>query len=147
MKEPDESEDDFEEALPKITPADLQRWMQETLQERHIEAIIGVPTPMWFPAEVLERIKAYETVHSLVRERLIPLAMEATKDRFEEVIDMMHRFREDPYSFQWPIQDPVLCVAISFMREVVHCWARKVNEEYGDEDEDDEPADWWKTPS
>ena len=138
MKEPDESEDDFEETLRKITPADLRRSMQETLQEMHIEAIIGVPTPMWFPAGVLEHIKAYETVHSLDRERLIPLAMEATKDRFEEVIDMMHRFREDPYSFQWPIQDPLLCVAISFMREVVHRWARKVTEEYGDGNEDDD---------
>ena len=144
MKEPDDPADDFEEALGKITPEDLQRSMQETLMEMRTDAMIGVPTSMWFPPQVLERIKAYEAEHSLDRERLVPAAMEATKERFEEVIKIMHRFREDPYSFQWPIQDPLLCVAISFMREVVHCWARKVNEEYGDEEVAVEPADWWK---
>jgi len=70
--------------------------------------------------------------------------MKATKERFEEVIETMQRYMADPDSFEWPIEDPLLCVAIAFMRSVTNWWAKKVNEEYGEDKEDDEPADWWK---
>jgi hypothetical protein len=146
MQDPDEGQDDseqdeFEEALEKLPPEDLERTLQGTFMEMHAHALLGEGTPLWFPPEVLERILAYEKEHSLDRNKIIPLAMKTTKGRFEEVIKIMHRYMEDPDSFEWPIEDPPLCVAIAFMRSTTIWWARKINEEYGD---DDEPADWWK---
>jgi hypothetical protein len=146
MQDPDEEPDDFKDALWKLPPEELARTLQETFMEMHAHALLGEGTPMYLPPEVLERVIAYEKEHSLERNKLIPLAMKATKERFEEVIETMQRYMADPDSFKWPVEDPLLCVAIAFMRSTVSWWAKKINEESGnDENEDDkDQADWWK---
>jgi hypothetical protein len=146
MQDPDEEQDgseqdEFEEALEKLPPEELNRTLQETFMEMHAHALLSKGTPLWFPPEVLERLIVYEKEHSLERNKLIPLAMKVTKGRVEEVIETMQRYMADPGSFEWQIEDPLLCVAIAFMRSTTIWWAKKINEEYGD---DDEPADWWK---
>lgn len=101
---------------------------------------------MIFPPEVLERIYAYEKEHSIDRNHLIPLAMKSTRDRTEEVVELMNQLLKDPDSFEWP-DDPLLCVALAFMRSSASWITRKINEEYGvdgEDDEDDDQADWWK---
>jgi hypothetical protein len=88
MQDPDETPErtiDFAallaDALEKIPPGDYDRVRQEAIDEMHAEAMMGVPTPMWFPPEVLERIYAYEKEHAVDRNYLIPVAIKSTKGR------------------------------------------------------------------
>jgi hypothetical protein len=144
-EEPDDFVEIFVKALEKVPPEDYDRIRQEALNEMHAEAMMGVPTPIWFPPEVLERIYAYEKEHSIDRNKLIPVAIKSIKGRTEEVVEMMNQYLEDPDSFEWPLPDPLLCVCIAFMRTCVNWLTEKINREYGDDDDEDEPADWWKT--
>jgi hypothetical protein len=148
MKDPDEQpkDDAFDEVLRLLPPEYLERSIQETFKEMHTEAVSGVPTPLWLPPEVQDRVLAYEKEHSLDRNGLIPAAMTAQNGRFRKVIKAVHRLREDPDSFKWPVRDPLLCVAIAFMRSCLNWWIKKVCQEYGADDEldDDDQADWWK---
>jgi hypothetical protein len=103
---------------------------------------MGAGTPMVFPPEVLERIYTYEKEHSIDRNHLIPLAMKSTQGRTEEVVELMNQLLKDPDSFEWPIDDPLLCVTLAFMRSSSNWITKKINEEYGDGDDDED--DWWK---
>jgi hypothetical protein len=49
---------------------------------------------------------------------------------------------EDPDSFEWPVENPLLCVLIAFMRKTTQRWVEKMVKSNGDDK--DEPADWWK---
>jgi hypothetical protein len=51
---------------------------------------------------------------------------------------------EDPDLFEWPLEDPLLCVAIAFMRKYANRWTDKVRERLSLTDDNDEPTDWWK---
>ena len=78
MKDPDEEpKDDFEKVLRLLPPGYLERSIQETFKEMHTEAISGVPTPLWLPPNVQDRVLAYEKEHGLDRNGLIPAAMTA----------------------------------------------------------------------
>jgi hypothetical protein len=111
----------------------------------HAEAIMGVATPMCLPPDVLERIYAYAEKWSIDRNNLIPLAIISRKGRQEEVVEIMDRYLKDPPSFEWPIDDTLLCVSIAYMRACANWVTKKINQEYGDEDGDGEdPANWWK---
>ena len=87
-------------------------------------------------AEVGERVEAYRKEHAIVLDELIPRAVAAQRRRVNRVIKTVHRLRKDPGSFKWPIEDPLLCVAIAFLWECMSWWIKKVSQEYGDGDED-----------
>jgi hypothetical protein len=118
----------------------------EVFKEMAAEAQI-VPMVLDLPDEVIEAIEAYEKAHSLNRDLLIGLAMKAQKGRIHQVSEACARFMDDPEAFAWPIEDPLLCIAIGFLLAHALRWSDKVHEQCGlDDDEDeDEPADWWKT--
>jgi hypothetical protein len=142
MKDPDEQpEDDFEEALGKLSPEDLKRTLEEAYLEMHAHALLGEGTPLRFPDEVRERVEAYREEHAIVLDELIPRAVAAQRRRTNRVIKTVHCLRKDPGAFKWPIEDPLLCVAIAFMWECMNWWINKVNEEYSDDDQ----ADSWKS--
>jgi hypothetical protein len=144
-EQPDDFAEAFAKALEKVPPEDFARIRQEALNETHAEAMMGVGTPMWFPPEVLERILAYEKEHSIDHNKMIPVAIKSTRGRTEEVVEIGDQYFEDPDSFQWPVQDPLLCVLIAFLRAHASWLTKKINQEYGENDEDEgEPADWWK---
>jgi hypothetical protein len=85
---------------------------------------------------------AYEKEHSIDRNKLIPVAIKSTKGRTEEVVEIGDQYFEDPDLFQWPVEDPLLCVLIAFLRAHASCLTKKINQEYGEAGEDeDEPAD------
>jgi hypothetical protein len=98
MKDPDDQPEpgEFEELLRLLPPGYLERSIQETFKEMHTEAMSGVPTPLWLPPKVQERVLAYEKEHSIDRNGLIPAAMKAQKRRCGKVIKAVHRLREDP---------------------------------------------------
>jgi len=52
---------------------------------------------------------------------------------------------QHPDAFEWPLQDPILCVAIAFMRKLTDRWVNKVHEKFGHTYDEFDPADWWKT--
>jgi hypothetical protein len=56
----------------------------------------------------------------------------------------MDQFIKDPDSFEWPIEDPLMCVCLAFMRASASWIVKKINQEYGDDGEDDDRDDWWK---
>jgi hypothetical protein len=146
-KHGDDSElNSFGKALKKVPPEDHDRVREEATREMHAAALMGAGTPMIFPPEVLERICTYEKEHSIDRNHLIPLAMKSTRERTEEIVELMNQLLKDPESFEWPIDDPLLCVTLAFMRSSSSWITRKINEEYGEEDDDDEDgqesADW-----
>jgi len=144
-EEPKSFADILAEALGKVPPEDYDRIWQEALDEMHAEAMMGVGTPMYFPPEVLERICAYEKEHAIDQNYLIPVAIKSTKPRKEEVVELVNRYIKNPDSFEWPIEDPLMCVSIAFMRACATWLTKKIDQEYGGEDEeDDDQGDWWK---
>jgi hypothetical protein len=147
MKDPDEHSDGFdpevfEEALRKLPPEDCNRVQQEA--EMQAEARMGAGPPMHLPPEVLERIYACAKEWSIDLNKLLPLAIKSTEGREEEVVEIMGRSLKDPPSFEWPIDDPLLCISIAYMRMCASWIAKKINQEYADNEDNEEPADWWK---
>jgi hypothetical protein len=143
-EQPDDFAEAFAEALGKVPPEDFARIRQESMDEMHAEAKMGVGPPAYFPPEVLERILAYEKEHSIPRNKLIMAAIKSTTERTEEVVEIMDRYFNDPDSFEWPVEDPLLCVLVAFMRAHADWLTKKINQEYGEDEEEDEPANWWK---
>jgi hypothetical protein len=137
-EQPDDFDEAFKDALQKIPPGDFERSMEENINELHDEAQI-VPLIVEFPKEVIESLEAYEKTHSIDRDLMFGLAVKAHESRTGQLIEMMERFFEDPESFKWPIEDPLLCIMIRVMQKHAERWIEKVNLEYGDDQ-----GDWWK---
>jgi hypothetical protein len=134
MKEPD-------------PPEEFTQILREAFSELHAEAQI-TPIDLEFPPEVIESVETYTKVHSLDPAMLIPLAMKAQIDRLGEFSEEVYRLMKDPDSFNWPLKDPLLCVAIAFTRKAINRWTDKAYEKYGltdDEKDQADEADWWKT--
>jgi hypothetical protein len=127
----DESPDNF----------DFQRSMRESIEEVFAEAQI-VPLVVIFPDKVVAAIKAYEKEHGIDRERLFNVAMKAQRNDIDQLKQAMELFAEDPDSFEWPVENPLLCLLIGVIWKHAEHWKEKLIQEYGDED--DYQADWWK---
>jgi len=138
MQDDDELPADLEEAILNLSSEDIKRTLQEPYLEMHAAALIGEGTLLRFPMEVRERVHAYQKEHAIVLDEFIPRAVAAQIERVDEVVKTTYRLRKDPDSFEWPIEEPLLCVAIAFMRECMEWWLNKINEE----DSEDEPTDW-----
>jgi hypothetical protein len=104
-----------------------------------------MPLDLRFPPEVLKTLQAFTRVHSLDGATLLPLAMKAHFDRMDVVGEDVCRLMQHPDAFEWPLQDPILCVAIAFMRKLTDRWVDKVHEKFGHTYDEFDPADWWKT--
>jgi hypothetical protein len=132
MKEPDPTDD-------------LDQTILETFDEMHAEAQI-TPIFLTFPPEVIESVVAYTKDRSVEPATLIPLAIKAQEHQLDEFTEAGERLMEDPDSFAWPLEDPLLCVALAFMLKHACRCAEKVHEkhDFGD-DKQNEAVDWWKT--
>ena len=132
MKEPDPTDD-------------LDRTILETFDEMHAEAQV-TPIFLTFPPEVIERVAAYTRDHSVEPATLIPLAIKAQENQSDKFSEAGERLMEDPDSFAWPLEDPLLCVVLAFMLKHAFRCAEKVNEKHDfGNDKQNEAADWWKT--
>jgi hypothetical protein len=132
MKEPDPTDD-------------LDQTILDTFDEMHAEAQIA-PIFLTFPPEVIERVAAYTRDHSVEPATLIPLAIKAQENQSDKFSEAGERLMEDPDSFAWPLEDPLLCVALAFMLKHARRCAQKVHEKYDfDDDKQNQTADWWKT--
>jgi hypothetical protein len=131
MKDPDQSED-FEQLL------------LESLDELHTEAQI-TSIDLEFPLEVIERLEIYVKEHSLDRAELLNLAIDAHVDPTGACwVEVVCRQIDAPDPFEWPLEDPLRCVIIAFMRKLAYRCASKVHEKPHITDDEDDPADWWK---
>ncbi len=133
MKEPDR-------------PQEFTRILRETFSEMHTQAQIA-PLDLKFPVKVTQSLEAYTKVNDLDSTDLISLAVKAHMDRLDILGEDVCRLMQHPDSFDWPLENPILCVAIAFMRQLTDRWADKVHEKCGLSSDEFEPADWWKTPS
>jgi hypothetical protein len=125
-------------------PDDLEQTILETFDEMHAEAQVA-PIVLTFPREVIESVVAYTKDHSMEPATLIPLAIKAQEHQLREFTEAGECLMEDPDSFAWPIEDPLLCVALAFMLKHACRCAEKVHEKHGfDNDKQNEAADWWK---
>jgi hypothetical protein len=115
---------------PDDEPVETDDLIQETMREMISEAKI-VPTGLEFPKEVIEAIEAYEKTHSIDRDHLIDEAFEAAKERMDESSETFARMMEDPDSFEWPVENPLLCVLIAFMRKTTQRWVEKMDKKHG----------------
>jgi hypothetical protein len=122
---------------------DLSKILREAFTELHIEAQ-RKPLDLKFPPEVTETLEAFAKINSVDGAKLIPLAMKAHCGRLDVVGEDVCRLMHHPDSFQWPLEDPILCVAIAFMRKLTNRCAVKVQEKFGLTDDELDPADWWK---
>lgn len=65
---------------------------------------------------------------------------------FEQLSEKLMGLIKDPDCFQWPIQDPLRCLAIGIFREHANRFAAGTREEFGmahdDADDDSDSADW-----
>ena len=89
------------------------------------------PIVLTFPPEVIESVRAYTKERSLQPATLIPLAIEALELQLDEFSDAGERLIEDPDSFTWPLEDPLMCVALAFLLKHAYRCAHKVHEKYG----------------
>jgi hypothetical protein len=125
-------------------PDDFEETILETFREMHAEAQ-KTPMALTVPTEVIECIEAYEKRTGVDRDTLLFLAIKAQKGRIDQLVEACCRMMDDPDSFDWPIKDPLLCVAIAFLQKHAYRWADKVHQKYGlDDIEEADPADWWK---
>jgi hypothetical protein len=126
-------------------PDALEQTILETFDEMHAEAQVA-PIVLTFPPEVIESVVAYAKDRSVEPATLIPLAIKAQENQSEKFSEAGERLMEDPDSFAWPLEDPLLCVALAFMLKHACRCAEKVHEKHGfDNDKQNEAADWWKT--
>src|ERR1700692_920279 len=126
-------------------PDDLEQTILETFDEMHAEAQVA-PIVLTLPPEVVERVVAYTKDRSMEPATLIPLSMKALEHQVEKFSEGGERLLEDPDSFAWPLEDPLLCVALAFMLKHPCRCAEKVHEKHGfDNDKQNEAVDWWKT--
>ena len=125
-------------------PQELTQILRDTFSELQTEAQI-MPLDLRFPPEVLKTLQTFTRVHSLDGATLLPLAMKAHFDRMDVVGEDVCRLMQHPDAFEWPLQDPILCVAIAFMRKLTDRWVDKVHEKFGHTYDEFDPADWWKT--
>lgn len=117
--------------------------LRESFSELQIESRIA-PLDLKFPPEVTQSVEAYTHEHLLNPANLIPLAMKAHADRMDLVGEEVNRLMRNPAAFDWPLEDPILCVTIAFMRKLANRWTDKVHEKLGLTDDEFDPADWWK---
>ena len=127
-------------------PDDLERTILETFDEMHAEAQVA-PIVLTLPPEVIESVVAYTNDHSVEPATLIPLAIEALEHQVDEFSEACVRLLEDPDSFAWPLEDPLLCVALAFMLKHACRCAEKVHEKHDFDEHSDEgnPTESWKT--
>ena len=119
--------------------------LRESMSELQTEAQTA-PLDLKFPPEVTHTLEEFTQKHFLVPAKLIPLAMKAHIDRLDLVGEDVNRLMRDPATFDWPLEDPILCVTIAFMRKLTNRWTDKVHERLGLKEEQFDPADWWKCP-
>lgn len=126
-------------------PEEFTQMLRESMSELQTEAQIA-PLDLKFPPEVTHTLEEFTQKHFLDPAKLIPLAMKAHIDRLDLVGEDVNRLMRDPATFDWPLEDPILCVTIAFMRKLTNRWTDKVHERLGLTEEQFDPADWWKSP-
>ena len=95
---------------------------------------------------MVESVQAYTREHSLEPATIIPQAIKAMEHQLDEFSEAGERLMKDPDSFTWPLEDPLLCVALGFMLKHAFRCAEKVHEKHDfGNDKQNEAADWWKT--
>jgi hypothetical protein len=119
--------------------------LRESFSELQTEAQIA-PLDLKSPPVVTQTLEEFTQKHFLDPAKLIPLAMKAHSARLDLVGEDVNRLMQDPTSFDWPLEDPILCVTIAFMRKLTNRWTDKMHERLGLTDEQFDPADWWKRP-
>jgi hypothetical protein len=129
---------------PPENPA--RRLAQESLREMEIEART-TPIVLDFPPEVIEACETYIADHSIDVNYLIPIAMVAERDRFDEFVEAANRLEDDIASFEWPVEDPLRCIALAFTRTMSNRLREKgIELDWNNIDPDDfDPDNWWKT--
>ena len=125
-------------------PNDFEETVLETFHEMESEEQVTMILAE-LPADVIQAIEDFEIEHSVTRDRLLYVAIETLDDRIDLLCDAGAQLIDTPEMFTWPIEDPLLCVLIAFMREHAFRWALKMCEKYSLGDHAPEPADWWKT--
>jgi hypothetical protein len=115
---------------------DFEETVLETFHEMESEEQITMMLAD-LPDDVIEAIEAFEITHSIDRDRLLSLATIALAGRTDLLGEAWAQLIDTPESFTWPIEDPLLCVLIAFMREHAFRWAHKVCVKYWTPDDAD----------
>jgi hypothetical protein len=115
---------------------DFKETVLETFYEMETEEQITMILAE-LPDDVVQAIEDYEITHSVTRDMLLYLATEALVNRTDLLGDAYAQLIDTPESFTWPIEDPLLCVLIAFMREHAFRWAHKVCVKYWTPDDAD----------
>jgi hypothetical protein len=112
MKEPDELAEDTDEMVGDT--------LEEMLADAQVE-----PTVLKLPKEVVEVLATYEKEHSVRRKDMFALALEAQRGREKRMSAIVARLTEDPGSFRWPLEDPLLCLLVGFVHQHAIRWHEK----------------------
>ncbi len=103
------------------------RHNSDTFDEMNAEAQLE-PIVLTLPLEVIESIETYTQEQATEPATLILLAIKAQGDNTERFSEAGERLMEDPDSFAWPVEDPLLCVALAFMLKHASRCGKKVHE-------------------
>jgi hypothetical protein len=94
-----------------------------------------------FPPDVFDSVKAlgkpsWKLIYKAVQ-------AQAQEDRLKQLSEELIRLMKDPGGFEWPIEDPLHCLAIGIFREHANRFAAKTQERFGlahDYDKEDSKA-------
>ena len=75
--------------------------------------------PLCFPPGVLDSVKAlgkpsWKLIYKAVQ-------AQAEEDRLQQLSEELIRLMKDPGCFEWPIEDPLHCLAIGFREQASAC--------------------------
>ena len=93
-------------------PEEFTQMLRESMSELQTEEQIA-PLDLKFPPEVTHTLEEFTQKHFVDPAKLIPLAMKAHIDRMDLVGEDVNRLMRDPATFDWPLEDPILCVTIA----------------------------------
>jgi hypothetical protein len=132
-------------------------------QKRMLEQIVVIPATFYFPACIVAELKEICEVLGYTAEQLVIEALKDQIDHWDEFYQYVNTPPEKPEDFVWP-EDPLFCLAcvatVHFINSFTRCFHNPVAfeqlEEHApaewsfrafEEQDDLDPADWWKRSS
>jgi hypothetical protein len=149
-----------------MNKADRRKFVRYFRKDKLLSQIPAIPAVLYFPPDVLGQLNELCNMRQLTVQQLMMEALKSQEYRFDQLIEEVMTPLKPGESTAWP-EDPLYCLACVTLIQ----WIRTFNKMMEDPDamdaaleqlkkdapadwsfhpleeidDDDEPADWWKT--
>ena len=136
---------------------------KKLLLRKRLEEIVAIPATLYFPAGIVAQLKEICEESGYTPGQLVVKALKGQIYHWDKFYQYVTTPPEKPEDFIWP-EDPLFCLACastvhfidSFTQSVYDPIAFRQQKEHApvewsfssfEEQDEVDPADWWKTPS